>query len=215
MAWGTQPVSESRVEFVMLAKRKGESFTRLCQEFEISRPTSYLWLKRYEANQSLQELGELSRRPHNSPRETARAVQDRVIALRNERPDWGAPKIRVLLLREGVDLPMIPIHRILLRHGLVRVEDRHRSAMQRFTRESPNELWQMDFKGMPARRSGCLPLALIDDHSRYLPGLYALAGTHGHGVRQSLIQAFEECGVPGAMLMDHGTPWWDMGSPWG
>lgn len=215
MAWGTRPVSERRVGFVVLARKGVEDFSKLCREFEITRPTGYLWLKRYQANGSLQELQELSRRPHSSPGETARAIQDRVVALRQERPDWGAAKIRVLLQREGVTLPVVTIHRILLRHGLVRPQDRHLPAVRRFTREAPNDLWQMDFKGMPKSRNGCLPLALLDDHSRYLPGLFALPGTFGESVRKSLIQAFEDCGLPDAMLMDHGTPWWDMNSPLG
>ena len=41
--------------------------------------------------------------------------------------------------------------------------------MQRFEREAPNELWQMDFKGhMPLSGGGrCHPLTVVDDHSRY------------------------------------------------
>jgi hypothetical protein len=31
-------------------------------------------------------------------------------------------------------------------------------------------------------------------------------------VQKGLIEAFERCGVPEEMLMDHGTPWWNMKS---
>jgi hypothetical protein len=37
--------------------------------------------------------------------------------------DWGARKLRVLLSRKGGELPRSTIHRILLRHDLVREED--------------------------------------------------------------------------------------------
>jgi hypothetical protein len=35
------------------------------------------------------------------------------------------------------------------------------------------------------------------------------------GVRQALEHSFREVGLPEAMLMDHGTPWWNSQAPWG
>lgn len=215
MAWRVKGVDEERLRFVMRALEEQESLSALCREFEISRPTGYLWLARYRESGRLQEMGERSRRPHRSPQQTAPEKEARVVALRQERPDWGARKLSVLLDREGILLPVPTIHRILLRNGLVAEEDRHRRAVRRFIREHPNELWQMDFKGMPAKRGGCLPLVVVDDHSRYLVGLFGLAGTQAAGVQGSLEQVFGESGLPEAMLMDHGTPWWNMQSQWG
>ena len=48
MAWKTMDVQEQRVRFVVAAARREKSLTALCQEFEISRPTGYLWLRRYQ-----------------------------------------------------------------------------------------------------------------------------------------------------------------------
>ena len=39
--------------------------------------------------------------------------------------------------------------------------------------------------------------------------------THGEPVREQLEEAFQRCGVPEGMLMDHGTPWWGHQSPSG
>jgi hypothetical protein len=39
-------VRDQRVEFVVRASR-GESLSSLCREYEISRPTGYLWLSRF------------------------------------------------------------------------------------------------------------------------------------------------------------------------
>ena len=58
----------------------------------------------------------------------------------------GARELQVLLAREGVPLTRSTMHRILLRHDLVRESERHRQALQRFERGAPNELWQMDYK---------------------------------------------------------------------
>jgi hypothetical protein len=48
----------------------------------------------------------------------------------------------------------------------------------------------------------------LDDHSRYVVGLYALKSTNGPGVHKSLLNCFNRYGLPEAMLMDHGVPWW-------
>jgi hypothetical protein len=60
----------------------------------------------------------------------------------------------------------------------------------------------------PLRPGRCHPLSILDDHSRFAVGLYALPTLHGSGVRGALIDCFERYGVPTAMLMDHGSPWW-------
>jgi hypothetical protein len=69
----------------------------------------------------------------------------------------------------------------------------------------------MDFKGEFRTGSGtqiCYPLSIVDDHSRFALGLYALSDRGLEGVGRSLINTFESYGVPQTMLMDHGLPWW-------
>ena len=209
MAWGAKRVSEQRMEFVVRADTGREEMKALCEEFEISRPTGYAWLKRYRSCEQLQQLGEASRRPANSPTETPAVIQQRLVELRQQYPEWGARKLVVLLEREGVRLPRITAHRILLRKGLIGAGERHRPALQRFERARANQLWQMDFKGMTQARKECLPLVLLDDHSRYLVGLFEMQSTQAEPVREKLQSTFEQAGVPEAMLMDHGTPWWN------
>lgn len=212
MAWGQRDVSERRLEFVIRASSGAEPMKQLCEEFEVSRPTGYTWLRRYRESARLAELGEKSRRPRNVPKRTAAEVEERVVAARQRYPDWGAKKLKVVLEREGIQLPRITVHRIIARHGLIAAQDRRRPAVQRFERAEPNQLWQMDFKGMREAHKPCLPLVILDDHSRYLMGLFALEGTCAAPVRDSLESVFRRDGLPDAMLMDHGTPWWNMQS---
>jgi hypothetical protein len=40
-------VDQQRMEFVTAAGRKEKPFSQLCAQYEISRPTGYLWCKRY------------------------------------------------------------------------------------------------------------------------------------------------------------------------
>lgn len=208
MAWRTSNVQEQRVEFVVAASRKEKSLTKLCAEFNISRPTGYSWLKRYRAN-GIQGVLERSRRPKHSPQRTAPELEERVAALRQERPDWGARKLQHLLQREGVRLPGSTIHRILLRYDLVRAWDRRPLAMKRFERAQPNQLWQMDFKGPKGWDQPLGPLSVLDDHSRYALALENTASTQTQQVRAVLERVFREHGVPEEMLMDHGTPWFN------
>ena len=56
---------------------------------------------------------------------------------------------------------------------------------------------------------------MLDDHSRYLIALAANGSTQGAAVREQLEEAFQRCGVPEGMLMDHGTPWWSQQVPSG
>jgi transposase InsO family protein len=208
MAWRTQDVEEQRMRFVVAASRREKSLTELCAEFEISRPTAYCWLKRYQEG-GIAGMQEASRRPHHSPARTGAAVKQRVVELRQERPDWGARKIRHLLRREGIELPASTIPRILLRNQLVRDWDRQAMALRRFERAQPNQLWQMDCKGPKGWDQPVGPLSVLDDHSRYALALENTGSTQARGVQAVLERVFRESGVPEEMLMDHGTPWFN------
>ncbi len=209
MAWGTVDVDEQRMRFVVCASRREKTMQALCREFEISRPTGYVRLRRYQEG-GLVAMAERSRRPRHSPARTPVGIEQRVVELREQRPDWGARKLRHLLAGEGVDLPVITVQRILHRHDLVRPQDRHRAATKRFERGAPNQLWQMDFKSPVGWDAPVGPLSLLDDHSRYAVTLTGTWSTRADAVRECLEAVFTQSGVPEAMLMDHGTPWWNM-----
>jgi len=81
MAWRMRDVEEQRMRFVVATSRREKSLTELCAEFEISRPTGYGWLKRYQAR-GIAGMQEASRRPHHSPARTAAGLEQRVVELR-------------------------------------------------------------------------------------------------------------------------------------
>ena len=208
MPWDVSNVMEKRIEFVILANQDGVNFSRLCTDFGISRTTGYLWLNRYRATGTVSDMREYSRRPHHIANKTSLEKEHRIIGLR-QKYGWGAKKLRILLLRENLDMKVSTINRILKRNDLVDRKDSHRPALKRFERKAPNELWQMDFKGdYPSDRGRCYPLSLLDDHSRYMVGLYALKHQDTETVYSCLVNTFERYGVPEAILTDHGSPWW-------
>jgi transposase InsO family protein len=204
MPWRQKGVMDQRIEFVLRVERKEASLSQLCEEYGISRPTGYLWLQRYREAHSFTALQEHSRRPHHSPTRTPEVVEGAVLALR-DRYGWGARKLRVRLQAEyGLEVPVITVHRILQRYGRVTRGEVVGHATQRFAREAPNQLWQMDFKGKYAVAEGvCHPLQVLDDHSRYLLGLWPLPNQQA-----ALEGLFQEVGVPEELLLDRGVPWW-------
>jgi transposase InsO family protein len=215
MPWRTSSVMEQRWEFVKRAQPRREPLAQLCREFGISRPTGYLWLRRYEQARTLTALQCRSRRPQRSPLRTAVALEQRVVALR-ERTHWGARKLCVLLReQEQMELPARTIHRILQRHDLV-IAPVPGAAPGRFERSEPNQLWQMDSKAKYTVEDGeCHPLVILDDCSRYLVGLHALPRLAIEVAVPCLLTTFRQYGVPQAMLMDRGSLWWSPTNGWG
>lgn len=208
MPWKDWSVMDQRIEFLVRAKQKVAPFAQLCEEYGISRQTGYSWLRRVEECGSFTALRERSRRPRHCPTKTPEALEARVVALRGAY-GWGARKLQVLLAREGVQLEEWTINRILRRRGLTTTREVRGQARRRFAREEPNQLHQLDFKGEYALQRGwCYPLSLLDDHSRYLVGLWPLPSLALQGVQQALEGLFREQGVPQALLMDRGVPWW-------
>ena len=109
---------DQRVEFVLRAKEGEESIAALCRDYEISRPTGYLWLNRYHEVGSVSGLAEHSRRPLHSPQRTTEKVEAAVLALR-DKTGWSGPKIAKVLEQRGVQVGPATAQRILKRSGRV------------------------------------------------------------------------------------------------
>ena len=119
-----------------------------------------------------------------------------------------------MLERRGCEAPApSTVTGILRRNGVALGS--HGGGAQPFTRfehASPNDLWQMDFKGHVAMRAGRLhPLTVLDDHSRFSIVLGACADERTETVKTHLIRAFRRYGLPGRMAVDNGAPWGDSG----
>lgn len=210
MPWQEFTIMSQRLEFVVLARKEGANVARLCRRFGISRKTGYKWLRRFAASGE-EGLVDQSRRPHHSPGQTARVVEDAILRLRTDHPVWGARKIRARLVQlQHDDLPSpSTITAILQRNQCITPEEsEHHRAWQRFEASMPNELWQMDFKGHFALVAGrCYPLTVLDDHSRFALGICACANQRGETVQEHLTAIFRRYGLPQRILVDNGAPW--------
>jgi len=199
-------VSDQREEFLRLARQPDANISELCRRARISRKTGYKWLGR-------EDVADRSRRPLSSPTRTAAELEAKVLGVRAEHPAWGARKIAHVLARDdGVLLAPSTANSILRRHGLISpAASQAATAWHRFEHETPNSLWQIDFKGHFATDAErCHPLTVLDDHSRFNVVLHALDCERRQPVQCVLQAAFECYGLPERINADNGPPW---GSP--
>ena len=166
MVWREFSVMDQRLEFVRLCLLEGSNIRELCRRFGISAQTGYKWLDRFDGDKA--SCKDRSRRPLSSPWRSSAVVEASILKVRDEHPAWGARKIAAVLARE-VD-QVVPatstVHAILARHDRIGLPKGGPDAHMRFERPTPNELWQMDFKGASTLGNGqrLHPLTIIDDH---------------------------------------------------
>lgn len=220
MPWNEATKMELKQEFVMLANQPNANMSQLCRRFDISRPTGYKWLARYQS-EGLEGLREQSRRPHHSPNKTPDHIEQLVVEARQQDPGWGGRKLGCHLSNQAKAgaIPITPdqvpsastITRILDRHGLLAEpkDPSRRGSWERFERPVPNELWQLDFKGEFRLATGayCYPLTLIDDHSRFSLAVAGCPDQQRSTVQEHLRSTFCRYGLPQAILCDNGPPW--------
>lgn len=84
-----------------------------CQTFDLSRPTFYRWLQRFDPN-DLSSLRERSRKPHRFRQpQWPLALKQAIRRLREQYPRWGKNKLVVLLQNEGFKVSAPTVGRIL------------------------------------------------------------------------------------------------------
>lgn len=211
MPWGNKTVEELRLEVVNKIIRQENSVAAICREYNISRTTAYKWLQRYQDGE---DFSDRSHTPKTIYNKTSSEQENLILKTRDEHPAWGARKIHRYLEDKGLySLPAVStISDILKRNNRIDLEESPKhTAFKRFEMNSPNELWQMDFKGHFSMDNGerCHPLTILDDHSRFSLCVQAKENERYSGVKNSLIQVFQEFGMPRAILCDNGRPWGD------
>lgn len=191
----------------------GDKMAELCREFGVSRKTGYKILNRYNTC-GVEGLTDRSRRPYRQANQLPVQIETLIVRLKQDKPSWGAPKIRERLARLYPDVhrPAIStVHAVLDRHGLVkrRRGRRNRAKGTPLSRPGqPNDLWCADYKGefMLADRRYCYPLTITDSASRYLFACEALSTTKEAHAFPVFEAVFKEFGLPKAIRTDNGVP---------
>ena len=210
---------EERLQFVEECKSQEWSMAEVCRRFQISRPTGYKWLARYDA-EGLEGLRDRPHTPHHHHNQVAEEIEDGVVEARSQHPHWGPVKLRSFLQRTAAEVKWpaaSTIGAILQRHGLT-VAKKHRpktppnpEPMQ--NAERPNVVWCADFKGWFRCGDGtrCDALTITDQHSRFLLRCQSLKHADTFYTRPLFEAAFREYGLPQYIRTDNGTPFASLG----
>jgi len=213
MPWKECSVVEERLRFVARLL-DGEAMSAVCRQFGVSRKTGYKIYQRYK-DHGLEALSDRSRRPVRYANQLPAPIEAMIVSCKQDKPHWGARKIRELLVRRLAGDVRVPakstVHAVLHRHGLVKVPGRPRHRAQGTPLSAglaPNDLWCADFKGEFKLGDGryCYPLTVTDHASRYLLMCEALESVREDLAITAFEQLFRERGLPGAIRSDNGVP---------
>ncbi|MEO0799072.1 MAG: IS481 family transposase [Pseudomonadota bacterium] len=213
MPWKESSVMAERVRFVARLL-DGEAMSDVCREFGISRKTGYKIFNRYK-DHGVDALCDRSRRPWRYANQLPAQVEDLIVRIKREKPNWGARKIREVLVKRLAGDVRVPakstVHAVLDRHGMVkRAKTRRNRAKGTPLTEAtrPNALWCADFKGefKLGNRQYCYPLTVTDQASRFILMCEAMQSTKEAGVFEAFVRLFQERGLPDAIRTDNGLP---------
>jgi transposase InsO family protein len=207
---------DQKTQFIADYLREVLSITELCELYGISRKTGYKWIDRYIRNGPA-GLEEYSRRPRQTPNQTAPEITEALLEIRRRHPTWGAKKLLPILHKRQPDwdLPKrSTVCAILNRNGLVpkkrRRRRRHIGHPGKPTTQmlAPNDIWCTDFKGQFKTGDGvyCYPLTVTDGYSRFLLCCQGLHSTAVAGVKPMFTRLFKEYGLPQRIRSDNGVP---------
>jgi putative transposase len=93
---------DERLKFVARLL-EGEKMTHLCEEFGISRKTGYKIFERYK-DCGVSGLTDRSRRPYRHANQLPFQIEKVILKIKKDKPTWGAPKIREILIRKYPDI---------------------------------------------------------------------------------------------------------------
>lgn len=219
MAWNEVKVEQQRLQFINDLKSGQYNITDLCRMYDISRPTAYKWITRYEKF-GLNGLNDQSRARKTQTQRISLEIEEQILEVRYKRPRWGPLKIEAYLKKKNSTLEWPSktcIHNILDRNGLIVPRKvRRRVSPQTTTLKSINglnDVWCADFKGWFLTGDGakCEPFTLTDGYSRYLLRCNILPRNNTEHVWAIFDSAFREYGLPLYMRSDNGSPFGSTG----
>ncbi len=204
---------EQKIEFINEWRSGAYSIADLARQFDISRPTAYKYIKRYQQH-GFKGLEELARTHSFHPAKIPEEVENRIIYHRKKHPRWGGEKIWKVLSRDFEDdrIPSIStVNRVLKRNNLIIPKKRRRRVTPVFPIFDPkacNEVWSADFKGKfrLGNKRYCHPLTIADSYSRFVFSAKGLYGEKFKPTQQEFRNVFREYGMPRQIHTDNGSP---------
>lgn len=191
-----------RKEFFKL-KNKGHSLNQ-CRKillaqwrYEVSKRTLQRWNKRlWETEWNLKDK---SKRPKTIHYRITNEIEEKVLTLR-AKTGWGENQIA-----NHISLSSWSVNKILNKHKLTEPPKRKkkRNKYIRFEREHLNTMWQIDHSDQKVKDKWLI--SVIDDHSRYSIGLFAVNRVTTDVVTKILDDLIKIHGKPSQILSDNGS----------
>lgn len=214
MPWKETCVMDLKMQLIGDWLKGGYTVTDLSRGYDVSRKTVYKWIERYRREGAV-GLAERSRAPRSCPHAISEALAERIIATKRCHLSFGPKKVMDRLRAEQPEVKWpadSTAGELLKRVGLVkkrRYKHPYPADPQPFhLGEVNNALWSADYKGQYRSRPGrwCYPLTISDNASRYLIGCCGVNATDYAQARPVFEWAFQEYGLPEAILSDNGPP---------
>jgi putative transposase len=213
MPWRRINVEQQRYRFIRDWLRCGE-IASLCRTYEISRPTAYKWIDRFEEDG---RVGLADRPPvaQSCPHALSAAVRESLIDLRRAHPTWG-PKKLVAIYSQHHPKAAVPapstVGDLLRREGLVKRRGRRQMPLPSpppgGRGDEPNSVWCVDYKGQFRLGNGryCYPLTVSDECTRYLLACDGFPQISGQDAQRVFTRLFHHHGLPARIRSDNGSP---------
>ena len=183
------------------------------EKVRLSVSTLKSWLARYRKG-GFEALKPKPREDRGRPRALDPALIERAAQLKRELPARSVPQVIRMLEASGEaakgSLSRATLHRHLRALGLTRRQPGSRRVYQRFEREEPGELWQIDetdgiFLPDP-RRPGkfrkTVLFVILDDYSRYCVHAQFYPDGKMPRLEHCMRQALAKAGIPQAVYVD-------------
>ncbi len=160
------------------------------------------WWKRF--NEEDWNLNDISQKPKKLQVKFSEEEKE-VIKRKRKNLGYGSKKIRIQAQKEGVDMSISTVKRIIKQTGLSKGSKMEGKTLKpkwvRFERLYPNDMWQIDGD---KNDDGTWRVPVEDDCSRYCLGVYEIE----HNTIEAMIAILEDCirkhGKPKQILTDNG-----------
>ena len=214
MPWKIMNAMNQKIQLIADWQSQDFNVTDLSKKYDVSRPTVYKWITRYEID-GIDGLKDLDRTPKNCPKATPEYIVDLIVTQKLKNRKRGPKKIKQQLEIKypNTNFPAVStIGDVLKKHGLVK-RRKKRIHVPPYTEpfvdcQSPNSVWSTDYKGQFYTRDGkvCYPLTVSDNYSRYLLECKGLSGPRYKETREVFERVFRKYGLPDAIKTDNGIP---------
>jgi len=192
---------DARARAVLLYLEGIQEATSICEALSISRRTLTRWVKAYREG-GIQALHPRKPGPVHSRHSISRRVEERIVALKQAHPSWGARRIKY-----QYDLPCHwrTVHRVIKRRGmLIRIKPKPQPS-KRFQRYHVDSMWQGDtFEFRISDVGKVYVTGFTDDRSRYRVGSGAYLHKSAKESMDALNRALRKGRTPRELYLDNG-----------